>query len=62
LSSLLDNSGGRLYPAALAIAGAVMALFWPGAGWLGIAGALVFIGVGVAAWLQLSNGNPSRKP
>jgi methyl-accepting chemotaxis protein len=61
LSSLLDNSGGRLYPAALAIAGAVMALFWPGAGWLGIAGALVFIGVGVAAWLQLGVASPAGR-
>lgn len=61
MSSLLDSSGGRLYPAALAIAGALMALFWPGAGWLGILGALAFIGVGVAAWLQLGVAAPAGR-
>lgn len=61
MSSLLDSSGGRLYPAALAIAGALMALLWPGAGWLGILGALAFIGVGAAAWLQLGVAAPAGR-
>jgi methyl-accepting chemotaxis protein len=38
-----------------------MALFWPGAGWVGILGALAFIGVGVAAWLQLGVAKPAGR-
>lgn len=61
MNSILDNTGGRLYPATLAIAGAIMALFWPGAGWLGILGAVLFIAVGVAAWMQLGVHAPAGR-
>ena len=56
MNSLLDNIGGRNYPAAIAIAGAVMALFWPNGGWYGILGALAFLAAGAYAWLQLGGG------
>ncbi|SFV10892.1 methyl-accepting chemotaxis protein [Pseudoduganella namucuonensis] len=54
MNSLLQNTGGRLYPAILAIAGALMALFWPGGGWLAIVGAAAFLAFGAFAWLQMS--------
>eukprot|EP01034_Spumella_vulgaris_P031203 gene31203-38554_t len=59
LNSLLENTGGRHYPAAIAIAGALMALFWPNGGWYGILGALAFLAAGGYAWLQLSGGSGS---
>eukprot|EP01032_Pedospumella_encystans_P008775 gene8775-10381_t len=55
----MENTGGRHYPAAIAIAGALMALFWPNGGWYGILGALAFLAAGGYAWLQLSGGSGS---
>ncbi|CAN7529332.1 methyl-accepting chemotaxis protein [Pseudoduganella sp. LjRoot289] len=63
MNSFLHNTGGRFYPAALAIAGALMALFWPNGGWLGILGAAAFLAAGAFSWIQLSSGqnDPRRE-
>ncbi|MES2257715.1 MAG: methyl-accepting chemotaxis protein [Pseudomonadota bacterium] len=61
MKSIFDNAGGRLYPAALALAGALMALFWPDAGWFGMLGALAFLVVGALAWLQVGAAHAAQR-
>ena len=53
MKALLDNTGGRLYAVLPGLAGALLAAFWPGAGWLGVLGAACLLGVTAFAWLRI---------